>query len=279
MPEIVEVEIQTEGLQDVVGDVITDVIFHKKGDKITRYQKPEQFREQLLNASIEDVFRQGKKIVFQTEQGFGPSLFLTSHLRMTGRWTIDVPEKKVGHSRLAFKLKSGRELRYSDVRVFGIMQLSTAYPGCEGADVLDGDYTDLANKAFKNKKAKGRSIKTFILDQHIWTGLGNVYANESLYEANIHPGEDAWDIVSKWDRLEGLIESVKRTLQKGYAHGGLSLKDYFHVDGTQGEAQNHLNVYKREVCNCGLPIVRDTNIGTGTTFYCPTCQIKRLSKV
>lgn len=268
MPEIVEVKIQAEGLKKAVeGETIVDVIFHYKGDKIILPITEDLFRDRLVGLKIEDIFRSGKHIVFDMGD-----FFLISHLRMTGRWTVDIPEEQIGHSRITFKLASGKTLRYSDVRVFGVIEFKNHQPMPEGADVWDSDYTDLSNVAFEHPKAGKMSIKKFILQQDIWTGLGNVYANETLRAATIHPGTLASKIVNNWSSLELLMDSMKAVLYQGYNNGGLSLKDWYHVDGTEGSAQHHLLVYKRAECNCGTKIIRSTDFDSRTTYYCPSCQ-------
>jgi formamidopyrimidine-DNA glycosylase len=279
MPEVIEVRIQAEGLEEKVSmDNIVDVIFHDKGDRIIRPMSPEKFRESVIGSSVSEVFRVGKQIVFQINRGH-TCTFMTSHLRMTGRWLVDVPEGQIGHSRITFKLASGKVLRYSDVRVFGTIQMGCYWPDIEGVDVLEADYAELGNAAFEHPKAKRMTIKRFILDQSIWTGLGNVYANETLYRAGIHPGQPADSIVNIWTALESLIENMKATLDKGYNLGGLSLKDWFKVDGKKGHAQEYLCVYQQTSCTCGTKILKDhaKEFDSRATYYCPRCQRKRIT--
>jgi formamidopyrimidine-DNA glycosylase len=285
MPEIVEALIQAEGLDKFLSkesitsaEKIVDVIFHDKGDRIIRPMTPEKFRENLVGSVITEVFRVGKQIVFVLAKG-RTTTYMTSHLRMTGRWLVNVPEEQLGHTRIMFKLSSGAVLRYSDVRVFGTIQLDHTWRGTEGVDVWDCDYTDLSNAAFENPKAKRMTIKQFILDQSIWTGLGNVYANETLHRARIHPGQPADSVVNDWAYLEHLIENMKATLYKGYQLGGLSLKDWFHVDGKPGNAQKHLVVYQQTSCTCGTKILKDheKQFDSRATYYCPRCQRKRIT--
>lgn len=279
MPEVVEVQIQVDGLNESVAwDVIEDIYFSPGSERIIRPTAPDDFSTSLIGYTITEVFRCGKQVVFVLVNG-NTCLYMTSHLRMTGRWLVDVPEEQIGHNRITFNLKSGKVLRYGDVRVFGTIHVGRKYPVIKGVDVLDSDYTDLTNAVYQNPKAVGKTIKQFILDQKTWTGLGNVYANETLHQAGIHPGQPADSVVYDWSTLERLIESMKTTLYKGQEHGGLSLKDWFHVDGTQGKAQDHLCVYKRTHCSCGTPVVRDKTIDSRTTYYCPECQRKRITQI
>lgn len=268
IPEIVEVQIQTEGLQKVVGDRIIGVELSDKGDKIVRPLSFMDLSSNTVGTTIEDVFRVGKYIVFQLEKSY-----MLVHLRMTGRWLLDVPEENIGHTRVTFKLESGRTLRYSDVRVFGRISFGNPWELKHGEDVWNADYGDLFKVLFNNQKVKDKTIKRFILDQKVLCGLGNVYANEALFHARIHPGSYAAEILNDYELASKLIGSIKETLYKGYKFGGLSLKDYYHVDGTRGSAQDHLDIYQATQCGVCLGKVERSEIFDGrASYYCPKCQ-------
>jgi formamidopyrimidine-DNA glycosylase len=279
MPEVVEVQIQADGLEKSVSmQNIDDIIFHDKGELIVDSIGREAFYEAVIGSAISEVFRVGKKVVFQIDKQCQSTSYMVSSLRMTGRWLVNVPEDQIGHSRITFKLSGGDILRYSDVRVFGKISLQTTFPNNTGVDVLEADYADLCKAAFENPRAERLTIKQFILDQSIWEGLGNVYANETLWKAGYHPGQRADYVATEWGRLEWLIDNMKSVLYKGQELGGLSLKDWYHVDGSKGHAQEQLNVYQKTHCACGTKIVKDRerDYDARATYYCPKCQRKRI---
>lgn len=271
MPEVVEVEIQKQGLEALIGDTIKDVIFYDKGEKIVRPIPTDDFSYRVMGKKIEKVDRRGKYIVFDLGDQF-----LTSHLAMTGRWLLDVSEEEVGHTRITFVMDSGRELRYSDVRVFGRLRLEYMLTNKiyhKGLDVLlagKSEIVETLRLLRKLERHNKRNIKKTLLTQEVFSGLGNVYANEVLHSSKISPYTLVRDMSD--EVIERLAQSIKDTLLFSYEKGGLSFSDYYHVDGTKGTMQDFLKVYKKNTCSCGEEIYR-TNICDGrATFYCLTCQ-------
>ena len=271
MPECVEVEIQKEGLEALVGDTIKDVIFYDKGEKIVRPIPIDDFTYRVMGKKIEKVERYGKYIAFDLGDQF-----LTSHLAMTGRWLLDVPEEEVGHTRIMFEMKSGRELRYSDVRVFGRIRLENMLTNKiyhKGLDVLTADKDEIKGTLEllrSQKRYNETNVKKLLLNQNIFSGLGNVYANEVLYNVKLSPSREAKSLTDL--EIESLASAIKSILKMGYEKGGLSFSDYYHVDGTKGTMQEYLNVYKKSNCIEGHDILRSEEFDDRTSFYCPICQ-------
>ena len=272
MTEVVEVEIQKEGLKAIVGDTVTSVKFYDKGDVIVRPTSAEYFVDCILKKRVERVIRVGKKIGIDLGD-----FWLVSHLAMTGRWLLDVPEEKVGHTRIEFQLESGRVLRYSDVRVFGRIQIKYMLDDvlkATGIDVFTATKDDVSiviENAQKLARYNTTAVKKFLLNQHCITGLGNVYANEILFDANINPARQLLTLSE--DEIYKLSVVTRKKLDEAYKLGGLSMKDYYHVNGEQGEMQNHLAVYRKEHCkHCKSKIVKDKTIDGRATYYCPCCQ-------
>lgn len=272
MPEVVEVQIQTEGLNEsIIGDEIVGVHVLDKGDKIIRPVSKFEFGHRLLDKTFLDVTRNGKYIVFKLSE----NVILTSHLAMTGRWLLNVPEEEIGHTRIKFLLKSGRVLRYSDVRVFGRIRIEedlNAKIYNKGLDVLTASEEEIKNKLFLvvDKKPK-LNVKELLTKQDILCGVGNVYANEILWETGIYPGAPLIELND--EEIELLAFTIKFVLEQGYKDGGLSFKDYYHVDGTKGSAQETLEVYKKTNCSICDSEIRKTDTFDGrATYYCPKCQ-------
>lgn len=270
MPEIVEVQIQTEGLREqILNDMIMNIKFMDKGDKIILPINPIDFINQVKGKRIQDVFRIGKYIVFKLDE----TLYLATHLRMTGRYLIDVPEEEIGHTRIVFELESGKNLRYSDVRVFGRMTLVQDLKYLKkGLDVWDASPEEITNHILNvREKFKNKNLKEFFTHQGILCGLGNVYANELLFRLNFHPGKLVQELKS--EDIIKISKEMKDMLKWSYELGGLSMKDYYHVDGSKGKTQEHLNVYQKQSCpNCGTKIERTEEFDKRATFFCPNCQ-------
>ncbi|BAK52944.1 formamidopyrimidine-DNA glycosylase [Bacillus phage SP-10] len=273
MPEIVEVEIQVEGLYGLIGDRLKDLMLGDRGEKIIRPFDEDSFRSFVLGKEIRDVKRVGKYIVMTFEDG----LSMVTHLRMTGRYTINVPESKIGHTRVEFFTENGLSLRYSDVRLFGRISIIKDLDVLKkGADALKTDSIQLAKIIEKTKekdakRRKDRTVKELLTGQKVITGVGNVYANEILFRQSLYPGTLLSELAST--SIESLANEIKSVLSWGYQLGGLSLKDYYHVDGTKGKAQNHLNVYKNSRCQRCLSRLKTSKDFDGrATYYCPRCQ-------
>lgn len=272
MPEIVEVEIVAEQLyEEVLEDRIVKVEFPSvENTPIIRPLTNTEFAEKITGCKIYDVYRIGKEIVFDLGE-----FYMVSALRMTGRWLLDVPEEKIGHTRVILHLESGRVLRYSDVRKFGTLRIMSLYDVnglIKGLDVWYEPSEEIMNVLYHTPVAKGKTIKQLILAQDLLNGLGNIYVCEVLRKAKFHPNTPAEMIVNDFDKVELLAETIREKIQEGYKRGGLSVKDYYHLDGTKGEMQNHLVVYRQEFCTCGTKVERATFADKRTSYYCPSCQ-------
>lgn len=274
MPEVVEVEIQKEGLEEtLIGDMIKNVTFHDKGEKIVRPISREDFTKKVTNKEITAVGRKGKYLIIELDK----DLLLTSHLAMTGRWLLDVSEEEIGHTRLEFELFSGRTLRYSDVRVFGRIRIEKDLKNKiynKGIDVFKASEEEVKKCIEQTiSKKPTLNVKKFLTDQKAVSGLGNVYANEVLWEMGLNPSTNLGQLDS--EQISLLAFTIKDIINFGYTNGGLSLKDYYHVDGTKGHAQDFLEVYKKETCStCGTQISKSDEFDGRATYYCSKCQIK-----
>lgn len=279
MPELPEVETVAKTLTELVSG---KTISHVKVllPRIIQYPLDvDAFCAELVGQTIEKVERRGKFLRILLDD-----LVLVSHLRMEGRYGLfqatDPVEK---HSHVLFTFTDGSELRYKDVRQFGTMhlykrgeELSSPPLNKLGVEPFSKEFT----AKLLSEKLKGRSskIKPLLLNQELVVGLGNIYVDESLFLARIHP-ERTPDTLSKvdWKRLH---ESIVSTLSAAVAAGGSSIKSYVNGQGEMGMFQQQLNVYgkKNEPCpHCKKPIVK-TVVGGRGTHYCKKCQPMKHAK-
>ncbi len=192
------------------------------------------------------------------------------HLGMTGRLQVCEPKAEVAkHTHAILRLKSGRELRFVDPRRFG--RLSVAQRGdfdAAGIEPLEADL-DQFLKLFRGRKTP---IKSALLNQKLLRGVGNIYADESLFRASLRPRRRAFTITR--DQLGKLLIAVKEVLKEAIALGGSSISDYVNSDGEEGFFQLQHRVYGREsepCLVCKAPIKRIV-IGGRSSHYCPQCQ-------
>ncbi|MED1780565.1 DNA-formamidopyrimidine glycosylase [Brevibacillus fortis] len=273
MPELPEVETVVRTLRGLVmGKTIERVSVHLA--RIVRQPDDvEAFKALLVGQTIHDIQRRAKFIQFFLNEDV-----LVSHLRMEGRYGVyqgDDPIEK--HTHVVFHFTDGTELRYRDVRQFGTMDLfpkgkeTTVGPLAKlGVEPLDKSFTpEVLGKLLKGRSTK---IKPLLLNQECIVGLGNIYVDESLFKAGIHPEKPAGKLTDK--EVIRLHESIVSTLQEAVEQGGSSIKSYVNGQGEMGMFQQSLLVYGRkdEACTkCGAEIVRFVVGGRGT-HICPTCQ-------
>lgn len=267
MPELPEVETVANGVHDRThGQTIRSVWTSDKPQ--TFKSPPDQIAEALTGSRIERVHRVGKTIVIDLIRQHKPAQFLI-HLGMTGRLLVSTPDVPVPpHTHAILTLSEGRELRFVDPRRFGRLSIAnTAYegPGREPLTISLDDFIAL----FRNRKTP---IKAALLNQSLLHGVGNIYADESLFRAGIRPRRQAGRLTrAELGRLRiALIEVLKHAIQLG----GSSVSDYVDADGIRGFFQLEHRVYMRtgQPCTvCGTPIQRITLAGRGTHF-CPHCQ-------
>ncbi|WP_281885811.1 DNA-formamidopyrimidine glycosylase [Paenibacillus sp. YYML68] len=273
MPELPEVETVRRTLQQlVVGKQIERVSIHLPRI-IQRPDDLQQFASLLAGETIQSVERRGKFLRFMLD-----AYTLVSHLRMEGRYGVyEAAEPLETHTHVVFHFTDGTELRYKDVRQFGTMHLFSAnedlneQPLCKlGLEPLEATFTE---KAFRDKLSKrSTKIKPLLLNQEYVVGLGNIYVDEALHLAGIHPEREASSLRgAEWTRL---YEAVVRTLEEAVEAGGSSVKSYVNGQGEIGMFQHQLKVYGRkgQPCNgCGGPIEK-TVVGGRGTHFCPVCQ-------
>jgi len=281
MPELPEVETIARGVDARVrGDIIVEAWFgsHREPFKNSAARQAKG----LIERRIESVHRTGKHIVVELgRQGDrsapkGAEAIAAQwivHLGMTGRLLVTTPEAPVAkHTHARLRLESGRELRFVDPRRFGRLEFRDLAkgpgfggPGVEPLTILQDDFA----KLFRGRKL---AIKAALLNQSLLAGVGNIYADESLFRAGIRPRRPAGKLTRV--ELERLRKSLKDVLEHAIRLGGSSVSDYVDAEGSKGFFQLEHNVYQRtgEACrNCGNQIKRIVVAGR-STHYCAKCQ-------
>jgi formamidopyrimidine-DNA glycosylase len=273
MPELPEVETVANGVnQRVRGDRIEGAWFSRKPEPFK--SPPQVMATELSRQTIARVYRVGKHIVFDFDKS---ELQWIVHLGMTGRLLVADPETPIPpHTHAILSLRSGRELRFIDPRRFGRLELHGvpgkrkvakrfAGTGLEPLTISKDEFAAL----FRTRRTP---IKAALLNQKLLHGVGNIYADESLFRAGIRPRRMARRLKrAEFDRLHGSLQTV---LNEAIALGGSSVSDYVDAAGMRGFFQLEHRVYLRtgQPClACGTPIRRIVVAGRGT-HYCPNCQ-------
>jgi formamidopyrimidine-DNA glycosylase len=273
MPELPEVETVRKTLEQLVSGKTIRQVDVRLPRLIKRPDDAALFASLLEGRTILGVGRRGKFLRI-----FLDGWTLVSHLRMEGRYGLYQAEDPVEkHTHVIFRFSDGTELRYKDVRQFGTIHLfeqgkDLIEPPLDklGLEPLDPAFT---RKAFSEAIA-GRStrIKPLLLDQRHIAGLGNIYVDEALHRAGIHPERTADSLSAK--EMKKLHEAIVAVLGEAVEAGGSSVKSYVNGQGEMGMFQLRLMAYGRngEPCRqCGTAIVK-TVVGGRGTHYCPACQ-------
>lgn len=273
MPELPEVETVRRTLNELVAGKTIDRVSVTLPRIIQRPAEPEQFAEALAGHTIQAVERRGKFLRLLLD-----GLVLVSHLRMEGRYGVyPAGEPVEKHTHVIFHFVDGTELRYKDIRQFGTMHIfrtgeEFTLPPLNklGIEPLDESFTPEALRS--RLSGKSTKIKPLLLNQHYIVGLGNIYVDEALFLAGIHPERTADTLEpAEWKKLHAAIRS---TLTLAVEAGGSSIKSYVNGQGEMGMFQQSLKVYGRkgEPCDvCSTPIIRFVVGGRGT-HICPKCQ-------
>lgn len=274
MPELPEVETIRKTLTELVlQKEIKDVTINwpkiiKRPDDIL------QFRDALEGQKIIRVGRRGKFLIFYTDD-----YALVSHLRMEGKYGVFPMEQEVDkHTHVIFHFSDGSELRYKDVRKFGTMHLFKKGTELESLPLSQLGPEPLSKEFIKEDlmarlRKTTRRIKTALLDQKMVAGLGNIYVDEALFRAGIHPERLANSLSEA--EIDKLYEEIIHTLSEAVTQGGSTIRSYVNSQGQIGLFQLQLYVYGRkgEDCRvCGNPLEK-TVVGGRGTHYCSNCQM------
>jgi formamidopyrimidine-DNA glycosylase len=274
MPELPEVETVRRGLaQNLPGKLISKVEVLRK--ESVAYPKPGQFSRALVGHSFLTVDRRGKYLLFNLSDGAG----LACHLRMSGRLLLLKAEAEASpFLRIRIILSDGWELRFEDMRVFGRLwyvpfgqSFAQVIPALVklGPEPLDRLDAALLIDLFRRKS---QVIKSTLLDQNILAGIGNIYADESLFQAGIHPQTSAGAINLR--QAKRLAKAIQSVLHNAIELGGSTLRDYTDSSGVNGNYQHQAFVYGRTgkpciVCQSAIERIK---IAGRSSHFCPGCQ-------
>ncbi|NLY56515.1 MAG: bifunctional DNA-formamidopyrimidine glycosylase/DNA-(apurinic or apyrimidinic site) lyase [Firmicutes bacterium] len=274
MPELPEVETIKRSLEPLIlgQRIVASELLLAKALKLAG---PDQLSAATSQAVISELLRRGKHLIIRLDTGYD----LIFHLRMTGKLLFEPQEAELPkHTTAVFYFASQTKLVFADTRKFGTLHLVTSgdwervssLKGI-GPEPLGADFTFDYFYAGLQRRTK---IKPLLLDQTFIAGLGNIYADESLFRAGIHPERPAASL-SKAE-AERLYRAVRETIADGVEHRGTTVSDYLDGLGKKGTFQNLLAVYRRtgEVCpRCGRTIERIV-VGGRSSHLCPGCQVK-----
>lgn len=270
MPELPEVETVARGLRGpLLGRTITAVTVC--WPRSIACPPPNEFRGAVAGRQVTSVGRRGKYVVLGLDRGY-----LLIHLKMSGRLYVVPPGQEPDrHEHTVFHLDDGHQLRFRDVRKFGRIYLVDEVEevtGDLGPEPLADEFT-LAEFRRRLERRSGR-LKSLLLNQSFLAGLGNIYADEVLFQARLHPLRRA-DTLTVAEQ-EALYEAIRDVLRRAVANRGTTLGDggYLDARGEAGQYQAQISVYGRtgEPCRrCGVPIERLV-VGSRSSHFCPCCQ-------
>jgi formamidopyrimidine-DNA glycosylase len=281
MPELPEVETVARGLrQAILGRRILSITMGKT-DFI---DDPVALEEHLPGRQIEAVERYGKFMLLRlsavngmvrvpADGDVGPASLLV-HLGMTGQLApIPAEHPRGKHTHVCLLLNDGCELRYTDARRFGRIAYLTEALLAEELKGFGADPLEVSKEEFARRISGRRArIKALLLDQHFLRGVGNIYADESLWRAKVHPARLGAKLSRKQART--LWRALREILLKAIALRGSSISDFLDAEGEPGEYQRHHRAYGREGKNCSRckRLIRRAIVAGRSSYFCPKCQ-------
>jgi len=270
LPELPEVETTRRGIAPhVEGKRVKSVLIR---DSRLRWPIPATLAAELPGQKIEAIERRAKYLLLKTK-----TATLLAHLGMSGSFRIVTPAEPVRkHDHVDIVLADNTVLRFHDPRRFGCMLWVkddvNAHPLLAGLgpEPLSNQLT--ADYLFTRSRKRSAPVKSFIMDQRIVVGVGNIYANEALFEAGISPRKKSGSVTRA--QFETLVAEIKAVLQRSIKSGGTTLRDFVGSDGTPGYFVQELKVYGRggEDCVTCRSKLREFRQGQRATVYCPKCQ-------
>jgi len=273
MPELPEVETIKRDLEDKVrGKRVKRVII--KNEKCIKEPASKEFIRKVEGKRFEKIRRRGKFLLI----GLDSLDTLVIHLKLTGQLIYSKEGEMIDYTRLIFVFHDRSQLSFADVRGFGSIWLIPDEDfdripslGSLGLEPLEDVFSLERFRDILRKKKRGK-IKPLLMDQSLIAGIGNVYSQEALFLAGIHPERNPSELLD--EEIRSLYNSLRKVLQEAIRYRGSSVDNYVDLEGKKGSYEQHLNVYGREgqSCpRCGAKIRRITLAGRGT-YFCPNCQ-------
>ncbi len=274
MPELPEVETVLRGLRErALGRTIASV---EVRNPLVVVGAADEFREALCGRSIQDVFRKGKALAIELggKDGREPR-YLLLRLGMTGQFTLarrEAPPAPHTHLRLALD-DAAEELRYRDARRFGRLRCCTGEQLEEVFSRLGPDAREISDEEFfQALRGRRGAVKSLLMNQAAIAGLGNIYADEALFMARVHPLTIAGRISPRVARR--LRRAVRQVLDRAVHLQGTSFRDYIDIEGRPGNFLPRLRVYGRagKPCRRCSHLIRRIVVAGRSSHYCPRCQ-------
>lgn len=270
MPELPEVETTRRGIEPhILGNTLTRVVVRNAS---LRWPVPRNLDKILAGLKVESLTRRGKYLLL----GF-PAGSVIIHLGMSGSLRmVACDSERNKHDHVEFVFQDGMCLRLRDPRRFGAVLYTSKDPLQHkllvnlGPEPLQRGFS--GRHLYDHSRGKKVAVKLFIMNSKIVVGVGNIYANEALFLAGIHPKRVAGRLTA--ERYDRLAQAIKNVLRAAIKSGGTTLRDFTAEDGRPGYFQQKLNVYGKagEPCpGCGTPI-KHTTLGQRATYFCPHCQ-------
>jgi len=272
MPELPEVETIRLQMEDELKEKKIESI-KVLSDKPLKNVTLEEFAERVEGASVKAVKRRAKILII--ELSTGDSLLI--HLKLTGRLLYLAPSEPIEkHTHLIFNLNDGNQLRFWDLRQFGYVKLVSGKLseapelkglGPEALELSLGEFSKLM------KSKRSGKIKPLLMNQNFIAGIGNIYSDEALFYAAIHPERDVSAL--KEEEIARLYEGIRKIMLSAISYRGSSMDDYVDLYGKQGDFVSHHKVYRKtgQVCEkCGGSIKR-IKLGGRSAHFCPKCQV------
>jgi len=281
LPELPEVETVRKGLEKLLNNFYIERIEVLKERSIASFGGSSYFISNIRNSYFGNWERRGKYLIGSLNTISKNSKgFLVVHLRMTGQFKlIDKPTLPCKHTRVRFFEEGGKELRFIDIRNFGQMwhvPSSKSVPeivsGIKrlGPEPFSDDFNSHYLEEYLKKKT--RSIKSALLDQETVAGVGNIYADETLFDAGINPKTESRNL--KNHELNRLCNSLVKILKISIGEGGTTFSDFRDLEGINGNYGGQARVYRRggkDCKKCGEKILREKICGR-SSHWCPNCQ-------
>lgn len=275
MPELPEVEVTRQGLlPHLPGRTVTAVFC--SGKRLRQPMPVKLLKKEICGGAVASLDRRAKYLLVRMTGGS----MLVMHLGMTGKLGV-FPQTAARrtHDHLCLSLDNGMELRFNDARRFGSVavwpgaeaaRLEEAFSRSQGIEPFGPDFT--AETLVKLAAGRRQAVKLFLMDAKLIAGIGNIYANETLFAAGVHPQTPAGSLdLAEWRRLAASAVDI---LQRAIAAGGSTVSDFLGSNGQPGWFQLQLSVYGRhgQPCAACQELIRKEVIGGRASFFCPHCQ-------
>lgn len=266
MPELPEVETIRKGLEPLVGQRVAGLTqLHPGIVKLREFDAGE-----IIGKPVLGVYRRGKYLVLV----FGECRYMVVHMGMSGRLYWSTPgSEPAKHTHFILKTEAGQQLRYEDPRRFGgiwFVRDTEKFFHLLGPEPLGPNFT--LEEMYRGLEKRRAPVKSLLLDQSFVAGIGNIYADEILFAAQIHPARPAGSLLKK--EVKRLFKAIREVLTRAIEHRGTTFRDYRDGDNHPGRFQDCLSVYSRDgkPCpRCGQ-LIKKIVVGGRGTHYCPGCQ-------